>query len=132
MTVISNHYVNDFDYVNKIEFPSKVRIYKKHSHIHREFSKNDVFILFTLILFLDKQQEVDINNLRLSEEDGSGGRPKGVVGGGAGGRAKVAPPLSQISGVKKPLGHTTSFSGTTLPEYGVETKHPEQLAKVDN
>ena len=42
----------------------------------------------------------------------------------------MAPPLSQISGVKKPLGHTNSFSGNTLPEYGVETKHPEKLAKV--
>ena len=72
---------------------------------------------------LDKQQEVDINNLRLSEDD-SHQRSKGN------GRGKIAPPLSQISGVKKPLGHTNSFSGSKLPEYGVESKHPEDLAQV--
>ena len=52
----------------------------------------------------DKQQEVDINNLRLAEEE---------AGGGVGGKGKVAAgrgaPLSQISGVKKPIGHTNSF-----------------------
>ena len=70
----------------------------------------------TLSLYLcsDKQQEVDINNLRLGEEaeaaaagriSGSG---KGVGSGRSSGKT-VQPPLSQISGVKKPLGHTNSF-----------------------
>jgi hypothetical protein len=56
---------------------------------------------------------VDINNLRLGEEAESAAA--GRIGGGGGvkgvaGRSKaVQPPLSQISGVKKPLGHTNSF-----------------------
>jgi hypothetical protein len=53
---------------------------------------------------LDKQQEVDINNLRLGEEEAA--RASKAVAGRGG---KVQPPLSQISGVKKPLGHTNSF-----------------------
>ena len=81
----------------------------------------------TIISFLDKQQEVDINNLRLAEEEYGQGPGKAKVGGGKG-----AAPLSQISGVKKPLGHTNSFSGSSLPKYGVDPKaqHEAELAKV--
>ena len=74
------------------------------------------------ILFLDKQQEVDINNLRLDEEFTAGPST-----------ATAAPaPLSKISGVKKPLGHTNSFCGATLPQYGVEPtlEHEAELATV--
>merc|ERR1712123_296527 len=37
----------------------------------------------------------------------------------------------QRLGVKKPLGHTNSFSGSTLPKYGVDpkAKHEAELAK---
>lgn len=45
------------------------------------------------------------------------------------------PPMSQISGVKRPLSHTNSFAGERLPTYGVETPHElplgRQLAEVD-
>ena len=82
--------------------------------------------LTTTSLLLDKQQEVDINNLRLEEEL--------VVGGGRCVRDGLpAPaPLSKISGVKKPLGHTNSFCGATLPKYGVEptAQHQTELATV--
>ncbi len=56
------------------------------------------------LTFSDKQQEVDINNLRLGEEEATR-----AAKGAAGRASKVQPPLSQISGVKKPLGHTNSF-----------------------
>ena len=79
-------------------------------------------------LFLDKQQEVDINNLRLDEEIAAGRACKTVDG------LTVAPPapLSKISGVKKPLGSTNSFCGATLPQYGVEPRleHEAELATV--
>jgi len=41
-------------------------------------------------------------------------------------------PLSKISGVKKPLGHTNSFCGATLPKYGVEptAQHQTELATI--
>ena len=77
---------------------------------------------------LDKQQEVDINTLRLDEEFAAGRACKAVEGPGAAPPA----PLSKISGVKKPLGHTNSFCGATLPQYGVEPtlEHEAELATV--
>ena len=49
------------------------------------------------IFVSDKQQEVDINNLRLAEEENVlSGRSKPV-----GGRGKVAPPLSQATKPRK-------------------------------
>lgn len=38
--------------------------------------------------------------------------------------------MSHISGVKRPLTHTNSFTGERVPLYGVETPHEEQLGKV--
>jgi hypothetical protein len=38
--------------------------------------------------------------------------------------------MSQISGVKKPLCHTNSFTGEKVPKYGVETPYEEDLGKV--
>merc|ERR1711936_219494 len=99
---------------------------KELSHFSESKSGNQIseYICNT---FLDKQQEVDINNLRLAEEEFGQGPGKAKVGGGKGGA-----PLSQISGVKKPLGHTNSFSGSTLPKYGVDpkAKHEAELAKI--
>merc|ERR1719391_1098649 len=98
---------------------------KELSHFSESKSGNQIseYICNT---FLDKQQEVDINSLRLSESEEDS---KGCRGPGRGERA----PLSQISGVKRPLGHTNSFSGSTLPQYGVEPdtpKHEAELAKI--
>lgn len=38
--------------------------------------------------------------------------------------------MSHISGVKRPLTHTNSFTGERVPLYGVETPQEEQLGKV--
>ncbi|KDR13577.1 cAMP-specific 3',5'-cyclic phosphodiesterase, partial [Zootermopsis nevadensis] len=38
--------------------------------------------------------------------------------------------MSQISGVKKPLCHTNSFTGEKVPKYGVETLHEDDLGKM--
>lgn len=50
-------------------------------------------------------------------------------------RSPRGPPMSQISGVKRPLSHTNSFTGERLPTYGVETVHEvllgQQLVDVD-
>jgi len=99
---------------------------KELSHFSESKSGNQIseYICNT---FLDKQQEVDINNLRLADEEYGQGLGKTKIGGGKG-----AAPLSQISGVKKPLGHTNSFSGSSLPKYGVDPKgqHEAELAKI--
>ena len=78
--------------------------------------------------FSDKQQEVDINNLRVADDEGQS-QSKNRLGSG---KAAAGAPLSQIPGVKKSVGHTNSLSGTTLPKYGVDpkTNHEAELAKV--
>ncbi|KAL1116753.1 hypothetical protein AAG570_005225 [Ranatra chinensis] len=39
-------------------------------------------------------------------------------------------PMSHISGVKRALTHTNSFTGETLPKFGVPTPHEEQLGNT--
>ncbi|PSN33873.1 cAMP-specific 3' [Blattella germanica] len=39
-------------------------------------------------------------------------------------------PMSHISGLKKPLHHTNSFTGEKLPKYGVETPFEDDLGKM--
>lgn len=38
--------------------------------------------------------------------------------------------MSHISGVKRPLTHTNSFTGERVPLHGVETPHEEELGEV--
>lgn len=42
------------------------------------------------------------------------------------------PPMSQISGFKRPLTHTNSFTSDRLPIYGVETPHEPALGAMLN
>ncbi|XP_061535728.1 cAMP-specific 3',5'-cyclic phosphodiesterase 4C-like isoform X1 [Phycodurus eques] len=55
--------------------------------------------------FLDKQNEVEIPSPTLKDK-----------------------PMSQISGVRK-LSHSSSLSSTSMPRFGVNTDHEEELAK---
>lgn len=80
---------------------------------------------FSHLLPADKQQEFDLPSLRIDENEIATQQaqqrsrsPRGVGGG---------PPMSQISGVKRPLSHTNSFTGERLPTYGVETPHENAL-----
>ena len=66
--------------------------------------------------------------MRLEEEFGAG-----VSKVGAKTPSPSPAPLSHISGVKKPLGLTNSWSGATLPKFGVELRieHEPELEKVE-
>lgn len=74
----------------------------------------------------DKQQELDLPSFRVEDSvttevertSKKDDKPQRAV------------PMSCISGVKRPLTHTNSFTGEKLPKYGVETKHEEELGKV--
>lgn len=74
-------------------------------------SKNTVF-QSCLFLFPDKQQDLDIPQVNSEQNDKS---------------AEKTSPMTKITGVRK-LKHTNSY--TTVPKYGVETRHPEELGKV--
>lgn len=65
-----------------------------------------------LFLFPDKQQDLDIPQVNSEQNDKS---------------AEKTSPMTKIIGVRK-LKHTNSY--TTVPKYGVETRHPDELGKV--
>lgn len=81
-----------------------------------------------MFAFTDKQQEFDLPSLRIDENEvaqmqARSRSPRGGVAGAGG----IPPPMSQISGVKRPLSHTNSFTGERLPTYGVDTPHEAAL-----
>ena len=79
-----------------------------------------VILLMVIMSSADKQQEIDVPTLKVEDTDARKHKDKNKAGKRA--------PLSQISGVRK-LKHTNSFTGV-VPKFGVETKKPEELAKV--
>lgn len=82
---------------------------------------------FSVILPTDKQQEFDLPSLRIDENEATSNLPgyprsrSPRLGG---------PPMSQISGVKRPLSHTNSFTGERLPTFGVETPNENDLGTL--
>lgn len=78
----------------------------------RESSKSGNQIAeFICNTYLDKQQDLDIPQVNSEQNDKS---------------AEKTSPMTKIIGVRK-LKHTNSY--TTVPKYGVETRHPDELGK---
>ena len=73
---------------------------------------------------LDKNQEFDLPSFRVEENESTNcpTYPRS--------RSPRGPPMSQISGVKRPLSHTNSFTGERLPAFGVETPHENLLGTL--
>lgn len=69
----------------------------------------------------DKQQEVDVDN-----------NPPAPSTSGNPSRTRSPRTMSQISGFKRPLMHTNSFTSDKLPVYGVETTHEPALGAMLN
>ncbi|XP_065174012.1 3',5'-cyclic-AMP phosphodiesterase isoform X7 [Atheta coriaria] len=98
---------------------------KELSHFSESSKSGNQISEYICSTFLDKQQELDIPSLRIDEDSEA--------------VSKAAPrkerprsghsTMSQISGVRKPLCHTNSFTGERLPLHGVETPHEEELGK---
>lgn len=77
-----------------------------------------------LILFSDKQQELDLPPLH--DEGPEAPKPTQRKDRNRG----VQSTMSQISGInRKPLCHTNSFTGEKLPLHGIETPFEEELGK---
>lgn len=78
----------------------------------------NISFFFSSIKITDKQQEVDV------QVDNQ--QPMSSVSQ----KARSPRTMSQISGFKRPLMHTNSFTSDRLPLYGVETPHEATLGAM--
>ncbi|XP_031777038.1 cAMP-specific 3',5'-cyclic phosphodiesterase isoform X2 [Nasonia vitripennis] len=103
---------------------------KELSHFSESSKSGNQISEYICSTFLDKQQELDLPSLRIDDA------PPGSMDARAAkklDRAQRGPlAMSHISGVKRPLTHTNSFTGERVPVYGVETPHEEELGKLLN
>ncbi|CAG9785149.1 unnamed protein product [Diatraea saccharalis] len=100
---------------------------KELSHFSESSKSGNQISEYICSTFLDKQQELDLPSLQVDE--GSERQTKKKEKPRAGGPATT---MSQISGVKRSLTHTNSFTGERVPRYGVETPHEEELGRQLN
>ncbi|XP_015114697.1 cAMP-specific 3',5'-cyclic phosphodiesterase isoform X5 [Diachasma alloeum] len=102
---------------------------KELSHFSESSKSGNQISEYICSTFLDKQQELDLPSLRI--EDAVAATSAETRTSKKKERTQRGPAaMSHISGVKRPLTHTNSFTGERVPNYGVETPHEEQLGKV--
>ncbi|XP_058977809.1 cAMP-specific 3',5'-cyclic phosphodiesterase isoform X2 [Musca domestica] len=109
---------------------------KELSHFSESSKSGNQISEYICSTFLDKQQEFDLPSMRLEDNTVTAHEHSAITGPNQQrSRSPRGPPMSQISGVKRPLSHTNSFTGERLPTYGVETSHESalgtQLAELD-
>ncbi|KAL5275795.1 dnc family protein [Megaselia abdita] len=95
---------------------------KELSHFSESSKSGNQISEYICSTFLDKNQEFDFPSLKIEEGEATSNTPYPRSKSPRGG-----PPMSQISGVKRPLSHTNSFTGERLPTFGVETIHENAL-----
>ncbi|XP_048485211.1 cAMP-specific 3',5'-cyclic phosphodiesterase isoform X2 [Plutella xylostella] len=97
---------------------------KELSHFSESSKSGNQISEYICSTFLDKQQELDIPSLQVEEgTERAKKKDKPRYGGPSG-------TMSQISGVKRALTHTNSFTGERVPRHGVETPHEEELGRL--
>ncbi|XP_068630745.1 3',5'-cyclic-AMP phosphodiesterase isoform X2 [Battus philenor] len=99
---------------------------KELSHFSESSKSGNQISEYICSTFLDKQQELDLPSLQVEENTERTKKKEKPRHGGPGGT------MSQISGVKRTLTHTNSFTGERVPRYGVETPHEEELGRLLN
>ncbi|XP_068139666.1 3',5'-cyclic-AMP phosphodiesterase isoform X2 [Drosophila tropicalis] len=110
---------------------------KELSHFSESSRSGNQISEYICSTFLDKQQEFDLPSLRVDDN------PEHAIANAAANSAQQqqqqqyprsrsprGPPMSQISGVKRPLSHTNSFTGERLPTFGVETPRENELGTL--
>lgn len=80
--------------------------------------------------FLDKQQELDLPSLRIEDAVAAAGSVDARAAKKKDRAQRGPAAMSLISGLKRPLKHTNSFTGEHVPLHGVETPHEEELGKL--
>ncbi|XP_066992725.1 3',5'-cyclic-AMP phosphodiesterase, isoforms N/G isoform X2 [Anabrus simplex] len=96
---------------------------KELSHFSESSKSGNQISEYICSTFLDKQQELDLPSLRIEDTEPRAAKKKERPRHGSN-------TMSQISGVKRPLCHTNSFTGEKLPKHGVETPHEEDLGRM--
>ncbi|KAH8386938.1 hypothetical protein KR093_003679 [Drosophila rubida] len=102
---------------------------KELSHFSESSRSGNQISEYICSTFLDKQQEFDLPSLRVEENTEHSSAPTATQQ-YARSRSPRGPPMSQISGVKRPLSHTNSFTGERLPTFGVETPRENELGTL--
>ncbi|XP_064556774.1 3',5'-cyclic-AMP phosphodiesterase isoform X7 [Drosophila montana] len=100
---------------------------KELSHFSESSRSGNQISEYICSTFLDKQQEFDLPSLRVEENTEHTVAP---INQPYRSRSPRGPPMSQISGVKRPLSHTNSFTGERLPTFGVETPNENELGTL--
>ncbi|VVC92845.1 unnamed protein product [Leptidea sinapis] len=96
---------------------------KELSHFSESSKTGNQVSEYICSTFLDKQQDIDLPSLQVEENVERKQKKEKPRHSGPG------TTMSQISGVKRALTHTNSFTGERVPRYGVETPHEEELGK---
>ncbi|XP_011495898.1 PREDICTED: cAMP-specific 3',5'-cyclic phosphodiesterase isoform X2 [Ceratosolen solmsi marchali] len=101
---------------------------KELSHFSESSKSGNQISEYICSTFLDKQQELDLPSLCVDDALSSGIDSRAAKKKDRAQRGPAA--MSHISGVKRPLTHTNSFTGERVPLHGVETPHEEELGKL--
>ncbi|XP_034184909.2 phosphodiesterase dunce isoform X3 [Osmia lignaria lignaria] len=103
---------------------------KELSHFSESSKSGNQISEYICSTFLDKQQELDLPSLRIEDAVAAAGSADARAAKKKDRVQRGPAAMSHISGVKRPLTHTNSFTGERVPLYGVETPHEEELGKL--
>ncbi|XP_076183568.1 phosphodiesterase dunce isoform X9 [Ptiloglossa arizonensis] len=103
---------------------------KELSHFSESSKSGNQISEYICSTFLDKQQELDLPSLRIEDAVAAAGSVDARAAKKKDRVERGPAAMSHISGVKRPLTHTNSFTGERVPLYGVETPHEEELGKL--
>lgn len=102
----------------------KKMLNKELSHFSSESKSGSQISDYICSTFLDKKQEFDLDTLKEEDEE----TEEIVVPPLPKSQGKAGQAMSRISGIKKTVCHSNSFS--VLPKYGVETHREEELGRL--
>ncbi|XP_061934773.1 cAMP-specific 3',5'-cyclic phosphodiesterase isoform X9 [Apis cerana] len=103
---------------------------KELSHFSESSKSGNQISEYICSTFLDKQQELDLPSLRIEDAVAAAGSTDARAAKKKDRAQRGPAAMSHISGVKRPLTHTNSFTGERVPLHGVETPHEEELGKL--
>ncbi|XP_011054230.1 PREDICTED: cAMP-specific 3',5'-cyclic phosphodiesterase, isoform I isoform X10 [Acromyrmex echinatior] len=103
---------------------------KELSHFSESSKSGNQISEYICSTFLDKQQELDLPSLRIEDAVAAAGSVDARAAKKKDRAQRGPAAMSHISGVKRPLTHTNSFTGERVPLHGVETPHEDELGKL--